>query len=133
MADVLKSAVVAAQWWAKKILDTANISNFDVGSRNQTCTMIALIGTLNATMHTPTPEAAETFGLKLQSIIMRELKNNPERTVLLQCKLFPSELLCEAAEKAAVDTSVFPLNRTMMVTEDSVFVSEENKPYRRVA
>ena len=133
MADVLKSAVVASQWWTKKICDTANLENFTVGDRNESNSLLTLIATLNATSHTPTPEAAETFGIVLQSIIMRELENNPEHQVLLRCLSTPDELLCEAAERAGIDTSVFPVQRTMRVTADCVLVSDGSKrPFKNL-
>ena len=125
MADVLKSAVVASQWWAKKIRDTANLSNYDMGNRSFAGNdLIALIGALSATSLTPTPEAAETFQIALQSIIMRELENNPEHKVTLKSDYRPDELLSEAAKAAGIDPSVFPYKRTMMVDMDRVLVSD---------
>ena len=129
MADVLKSAVIASMWWAQKVRDTANIANYDTGGRD----FAALLNALNATSLAPTPEAVETFQIALQQIIMRELINNPETKVTLSCKNSPDSLLSRAAELAGIDTSVFPLQRTMMVSMDRVFVSDGNgKPFLEV-
>lgn len=129
MADVLKSAVIASMWWAQKVRDTANIANYDTGGSD----FAALLKALNATSLAPTPEAVETFQIALQQIIMRELINNPETKVTLSCKNSPDSLLSRAAELAGIDTSVFPLQRTMMVSMDCVFVSDGNgKPFLEV-
>ncbi|MBQ3409133.1 MAG: hypothetical protein IJH12_08030 [Clostridia bacterium] len=124
MADVLKSAVLASQWWSEKILDTTNIENFNVGESGNVGAMISVLGALNATFCTPTPEAAVAFRIALQQIIMRELNNNPENPVLLSCDYFPNTLLQEAADKAGIDTSAFPFKRTMRVFVDHVYVSD---------
>ena len=135
MADVLKSAAVASEWWGKKICDTANIRNFfDVGCRSNKDPWIILMGTLNATMHTPTPETAKAFTTRLQEIITGELENNPENhQVLLQCVETPSELLRKAAIDTGIDLSVFPLYRTMMVNRNTVLVSDGRRmPYKNL-
>ena len=130
MADVLKSAVIASEWWAEKIRDTANLSNYDTGSG---CNFATLLNALNATSLAPTPEAVETFQIALQQIIMRELINNPESKVTLCCKNHPDSLLSRAAELTGIDTSVFPLQRTMTVSMDQVFVSDGcGKPFLEV-
>lgn len=123
MADVFKSAVVAAQYWTDKIQDTANLANFNIGETGVANDIISLFGALNATSYTPTPEAATVFFVTLQKIIMRELEHNPEKPVSLDCDYGPNYLLQEAAGVAGIDFSVFPLKRTMRVNAKNVTIS----------
>jgi len=127
MADVLKSAIVAAQYWTSKIQDTANLANFSVGESSTANDIISLFGALNATRHTPTPETATAFFVALQKIIMRELEHNPENPVFLRCDYGPNCLLQEAAVDAGVDLAVFPLKRTMRVDIRKVSVDENGR------
>lgn len=129
MAEVLRSAVIASNWWAKKICDTANLANYDIGiPKSTTGDLISLLGALNATTSTPTPEQVDTFKKSLQEIIIRELSKSHE--FALSCDYQPDCFLQEAADKSGIDKSVFPFNRTMKVSIDKVYVSDGyRKPF----
>lgn len=129
MAEVLKTAVIAAKWWSNKIGDTANLDNYNTGND-----FMALLNALTAISLSPTPEATNCFQETLQGILMRELLNNPEhRSVTLKCDCYPDSLLEEAATKSGIDCKVFPLERTMRVTKDYVIVSDgKGKPFHKL-
>lgn len=128
MADVLKIAEKASLWWGKQIMDTANTFNYNAGSNNAYSTIMV---TLDAIANTPTPEAQTAFIRNLQSIILRELENNPENhQVMLSCSTAPCPLLCEAASESGIDFSVFPLSRTMVISTENILIStDECKSY----
>ena len=122
MAEVKQAAIVAAQWWAKKI-GNPNPDSFNNGDRtSQSSFFIMMMGYQLATQKSASKEQLDKFCKILSQRISEELDHSND--IYIECDYGPCALLSEASKLAGIDTCLFPFKRSMWIRSDSVTVKD---------
>lgn len=116
------AALVAAKWWTNAIANPSPES-FNNGDRTSDASfMYMMLGHMRAMNHLASRAQLENFCSILTKKIEKELKKHP--SVVLSCDYDPCNLLAQCAEKAEIDSCLFPFKRSMKITEKKVEVKD---------
>ena len=114
-----KSYEIAANWWATRI---KNGKKFNNGENDTTNFLASLLATQNALNAIPNEEKLNKFEKVLAKRIKEELKETS--TVIIKVDYNPDDILLYAAQKAEIDSKVFPWKTIVWVEKNKVTVRD---------
>ena len=114
-----KSYEIAANWWATRI---KNVKKFNNGENDTTNFLASLLATQNALNAIPNEEKLNKFEKVLAKRIKDALKETS--TVIIKVDYNPDDILLYAAQKAEIDSKVFPWKTIFLVEKNKVTVRD---------
>lgn len=107
---------IAASWWAARLQKL----HHDNGAKDSTNVMAMLFADMIAIDHRPTNDQLVKFRSALEDCIKREGRNY----ISLSCDYSPNSILAEAAEKAGINSCVFPYKVSTHIDGDKFIVRD---------
>lgn len=117
MKEIHEAAVVAARWWAERIVGNTRHDNGDTNLSSSFAMWMA-----DAGQETPNRAQIETF----EAAVIRGIEEYPHQDLVgvdLCCDYGPGGILHDAAEEAGINELNFPFKTNMFVAKDRVRVS----------
>lgn len=126
MRDIHDAAVVAAEWWSKKIGGEIHHDNGDNSPLNNLAMLMA-----DSAQQKPTEAQINTF----KTSVIKGIEQYPLRSgeIDIYCDYGPGLILRDAAEEAGINKMNFPYKTGMYVSEKEVRVKEGyGMPYETI-
>lgn len=126
MRDIHDAAVVAAEWWAKKIGGEIHHDNGDNSPLNKLAMLMA-----DSAQKKPTEAQINTF----KAAVIKGIEEYPYKVdeIDIYCDYGPGLILRDAAEEAGINKMNFPYKTGMYVSEKEVRVKEGyGTPYETI-
>ena len=115
MKDIHEAAVVAARWWAERIVGNTRHDNGDTNLSSAFAMWMA-----DAGQEKPSIAQIITF----EAAVIRGIEEYPHQDLVgLCCDYGPGGILHDAAEEAGINELNFPFKTNMFVAKDRVRVS----------
>lgn len=125
MRDIHDAAVVAAEWWAKKIGGEIHHDNGDNSPLNKLAMLMA-----DSAQTRPTEAQIEVF----KAAVIKGIEGYPySGEIDIYCDYWPGLILSDAAEEAGINKMNFPYKTGMYVSEKEIRVKEGyGQPYETI-